>query len=361
MSEAEVRPDACSQAGAVEVSIITATRNRRAWLEQTIASVRRQSHRAWELIVVDDASSDDTAAWLAGLADPRIRSIRFDTRRERAQARNAGRGAARGEFLLFLDDDDLLPPTALANHLAALRRHPDAVASIGGYEIFEAQGPRRACPIVSRPRVQSIWSELLYGWMAVSGQCLIRASALPEREPWSSQFIPIEDHQLWLELARRGPVVLLSAITLEYRKHSGQWRPANLLPMMTEVRRQAIAGLTGRPRRAAEALLRSRGLGAKLLRRGRHARAALLLLRAPLAAPALLRSPLARPRLISPLLRSLGGSWGAALARLLFPHALGRVAWRSALRSGRPEEFDGDGREAGAASLPPAARAAGDS
>src|SRR5207249_6673035 len=90
------------------VSVVIATRNRRLFLSEAIATVQQQTFDDWELIVVDDASTYDTPSFLGGLRDSRIRDIRQATHGQRSVARNRGLADARGEFVMFLDDDDLL-------------------------------------------------------------------------------------------------------------------------------------------------------------------------------------------------------------------------------------------------------------
>jgi hypothetical protein len=93
----------------VLVSVITATRNRRDLLAAAIASVRSQRHTMWELIVVDDGSTDDTASMLAGIDDTRIRSVSSEHVGVCA-ARNRAIDAATGEIVCYLDDDNLMHP-----------------------------------------------------------------------------------------------------------------------------------------------------------------------------------------------------------------------------------------------------------
>lgn len=88
------------------VSVVIPTRNRTALLARAIQSVRQQTYENLEIIVVDDASTDDTQKIVGGLADPRIRYIRHDVNRGGPAARNTGILAARGEYIAFLDDDD---------------------------------------------------------------------------------------------------------------------------------------------------------------------------------------------------------------------------------------------------------------
>lgn len=103
------------------VSIIIPAYNARAFLADAIQSVLRQTCDDYELIVVDDGSADDTAAIASSF--PRVQCVRQDNAGVSA-ARNRGATKARGEFIAFLDADDIWHPDKLARQLAAMRAHP---------------------------------------------------------------------------------------------------------------------------------------------------------------------------------------------------------------------------------------------
>lgn len=112
------------------VSVIIPTYDRERRLARAIASVTAQSHAAWELIVVDDASTDGTAEMVRALGDPRIRLIRHDRNAGVATARNTGMKAARGDFIAFLDSDDTWRPDKLKLQLDLLHRRGPAVGLV---------------------------------------------------------------------------------------------------------------------------------------------------------------------------------------------------------------------------------------
>lgn len=101
------------------VSIIMPTRNRAAILPKAIASVLAQDYQAWELLVVDDGSEDDTAAVVAAIADPRVRYLP-GTGQGAAAARNIGHAAARGAIFAYLDSDNQWTPRHLRTLVAFL-------------------------------------------------------------------------------------------------------------------------------------------------------------------------------------------------------------------------------------------------
>src|SRR5918993_3753166 len=101
------------------ISVVVPTRNRSDLLAVTLRSVLRQRDVDLEVIVVDEASTDDTARMLAAVGDPRVRSIRHQTPQGVSTARNHGAAEARGEWVAFTDDDDLWAPDKLARQLHA--------------------------------------------------------------------------------------------------------------------------------------------------------------------------------------------------------------------------------------------------
>jgi len=105
----------------MDVSIVIPTRNRSALLSRTLRSALRQERVDFEIIVVDEASSDDTPALLSALDDDRVRVLRHETPRGLSAARNHGAEHARAEWLAFLDDDDLWAPDKLFRQVSAAR------------------------------------------------------------------------------------------------------------------------------------------------------------------------------------------------------------------------------------------------
>src|SRR5438876_989903 len=182
------------------LSVVIPTRNRLGFLREAVESVRRQTYANWELIVVDDASEDKTWDWLCSLEDSRIRTLRVKRRSERTSARNRGLAEARGDFVLFLDDDDRLLPRALKHLAAALEEHPSAVAAIGARVCFDPGGHRRRVAHPRLQRVRDIWPDVVAGWGGCPGQCLIRRHSLLAAGSWCETLFVAEDHELWLRL-----------------------------------------------------------------------------------------------------------------------------------------------------------------
>ena len=292
------------------VSVVIATHNRRAFLAEAVASVRAQTFDNWEILVVDDASEDDTWEWLTRARDERLRIFRLSENSERAVAANHGIGEARGEFIMFLDDDDLLRPDALAQLTEALRQDESAVAAAGArLKIKEgAYAVRINHP--SKPVKKIIWPELLHGsvWSAVSGQTLYRTEKVRQVGGYPPGVIVVDDRALWLRIARLGPVLILPSIVLDYRVHDGQWRPHNIQDMRKSVFEDFMTGLRPVELRRARRYRRSgewSRAADEEYARGNYRTALACYLRSCRAAPSLLLSPLIRRPTINAIKSSL--------------------------------------------------------
>ena len=125
-----------------KVSVVISTYNRAGLLPRAVNSVLAQTFTDIELIMVDDASTDDTPDVVASFANPRVRYIRHQRNRGVSAARNTGIAAARGEYVAFLDDDDELLPNALEDLAGLLEVAPPNVAIAYGWVMCIDVGAR---------------------------------------------------------------------------------------------------------------------------------------------------------------------------------------------------------------------------
>lgn len=121
------------------VSVIIPTYNRAGFITRAIESVLAQEFQDFELIVVDDGSSDGTDKVVARYRDSRI-MYQWQERGERSRARNAGIALSRGKYIAFLDSDDWYLPNKLSDQVTALEERPAGGLALGGWSIVDESG-----------------------------------------------------------------------------------------------------------------------------------------------------------------------------------------------------------------------------
>ncbi len=205
------------------VSVIIPTRNRLGFLKEAVASVSAQDYPNRETIVVDDASEDGTWEWLSSLQDPQVRIFRPPHHVERSAARNLGLSKAQGEYVMFLDDDDLLTPGALTYLCEAFRRHPKALAVAGARISFDDQGNWYRPPHPRWASERKAWPDVLFGWIPPQGQAVVRRDALLAAGGWNESWSVSEDHEMWLRLVTEQSVIaIIPKVVRKMRIHPGQ-------------------------------------------------------------------------------------------------------------------------------------------
>ncbi|MGI6460206.1 MAG: glycosyltransferase family 2 protein [Candidatus Hydrogenedentales bacterium] len=122
-----------------EVSVIIPTYNRAGFVVEAVNSVLSQTFDDLEVVVVNDGSSDETARVLENFNDPRVKPI-HQANAGRSTARNRGFAESSGQFIVFLDDDDLFLPEKLEKQVNFLRENPDTGLVASGFNFVEADG-----------------------------------------------------------------------------------------------------------------------------------------------------------------------------------------------------------------------------
>ncbi|MEI4488009.1 glycosyltransferase family A protein [Frigidibacter sp. MR17.14] len=192
-------------------SIVVSAYNAEATLAETLASLLGQSFADLEVIVVDDGSTDATAALVEAISDPRLRLVR-QRNRGLAGARNSGIHAARGEYIGFCDADDLWRRDKLAAHVRHLDEVPEVGLSYSGSALIGPDG--RGLGLAQAPRLQGVGPEQVFLRNPVGNGSapVLRRAALDalawrpaletERDWWFDEnFRQSEDIECWLRLA----------------------------------------------------------------------------------------------------------------------------------------------------------------
>lgn len=218
---AAAKPDPAADAAAPEVSVITPVFNRPELLVTAVRSVLAQRFANWELIIVDDGSTDETPALLARRGDA-LRVIR-QANAGMSAARNTGIAASRGEFVAFLDSDDWWRPHKLAQQVALLDAEPDIgfcshateLQSPEGVKVGEWDGP---------PNAENLVARILGGHSAVAGgasSVMVRRALLERTGGFDARLRGAEDTDQWVRLAAAGRYACLPDLQVVVTRNPG--------------------------------------------------------------------------------------------------------------------------------------------
>lgn len=205
------------------VSVVIPTWNRLPLLLQAVDSVRAQTFADWELIVADDGSTDGSAEAVEALGDPRIRALRLPHGADEGRARNAGVAASSGEWVAFLDSDDLWMPHKLEVQFAASRA-AGVRWSYAGAEMMDDNGrpvPFRAGS--SRPVSGRIVREVLtFEATVFIGTLMVERALFDEAGGFGEGLAGRADHDLALRLAERAEALAVAEPLVRVREHPGR-------------------------------------------------------------------------------------------------------------------------------------------
>ena len=198
------------------VTVVIPCYNQAHFLGEAIESVLSQSYKRFEIVVVDDGSTDDTSE--VATRYPRVRCIRQENQ-GLSGARNTGIGHARGEYLVFLDADDRLLPEALEAGVRELGAHPECAFVSGRCNNIGPDGS----PLKDPPRLHVEGDH----YLALLRRCYIWPPAVVMFRRWVFEAVggfdtslrSSEDYDMYLRIARRFPVCNHKGAIVEYRHH----------------------------------------------------------------------------------------------------------------------------------------------
>jgi GT2 family glycosyltransferase len=205
------------------VSVFIPSYNYARYLGAAIDSIIAQTYQDWELVIVDDASSDDSPAIIERYRrryPDRIRSVLLDKNVGQSEASNIGFRMLDGEFIAPLAADDVARPERLAEGVAYLRRQPNVAAVFSRVGHIDADGrPVPAIASVFNQGFDDLRWRLLEGNFLCATTPLIRHSALREIGNANPNLAFVEDYDLWMRLLDRYELARVDDIWVDYRMH----------------------------------------------------------------------------------------------------------------------------------------------
>ena len=200
-------------------SIVIPTYNRASLISETLDSVFSQTYKNYEVIVVDNCSTDNTEELLQPLIlSKKIRYIRNPENFERAYSRNVGLENAKGDFLTLLDSDDFMYPDALADAVKFIQEHRDIKVFHNRYELVnDKQEVLYRTPF---PSLNNQYKALCWGnFMSAIGGFIHRDIYTKFRFNLDPKMIGAEDYEFWFQVFARYKVGRIEKINSGIREH----------------------------------------------------------------------------------------------------------------------------------------------
>jgi len=205
-------------------SIIVPTYNQAGYLAHALKSVLNQTYQDFEIIVVNNYSTDDTLEVIERRSDPRVKVINFRNYGVIGSARNKGILSARGWYVAFLDSDDSWYSDKLEQVVNIFERHSD-VDLVCHNENFIRNGMRRG---QSRRAIPKRFRKNIYDYMLFGDSCIVTSATVVKREKIigiglfneDPAFATVEDYDLWLRLAKVSQFYFMREVLGEHRYHS---------------------------------------------------------------------------------------------------------------------------------------------
>jgi glycosyltransferase involved in cell wall biosynthesis/MoaA/NifB/PqqE/SkfB family radical SAM enzyme len=235
-----------NQENSVLISICIPTYNRAEYIDEAIQCVLAQTYQNFEIIVVDDGSIDDTATLVNRINDKRIRYLK-KTHSGRPETRNLLIEKARGEYILWLDDDDLLDKQVLEKYMNVLENYPDTDVVYGNLSAYQGDISNQttifeAYDYTSNNR--SILKNLVNGSGITFGGSIMRKELLERYGCFDPAYMRAQDFELWTRIAPYAKFHKVNEIVYYYRQHGKNVSVGNIVDM--SYNGMALRGLMNR-------------------------------------------------------------------------------------------------------------------
>jgi len=224
-----------------QVSVVMPMYNSARFVRESVESVLAQTFRDFELIVIDDGSSDDGAAIIASINDSRIRLLRNAENRGIVYTRNRGIQEARGAYVAVLDSDDLAPPYRLKRQVDHMERNPQLAGCSGWAYTLWPNGRRTMTGGFALPGSHLVPALMFANWVTHS-TVMLRTKFLPD-PAYRSEFPLAEDYDLVVRLVQHGRFEVIPEPLVDYRRNESGVSNSKAAQMESCVRRVIVTQL----------------------------------------------------------------------------------------------------------------------
>lgn len=214
-------PPTASTSAQARVTVLMPTYNAERYLDESIGSLQAQTFKDWELLAIDDGSTDGSLQVLERLAatDARIHVLRNPHNMGLSRTRNRALDEARGEFVAWLDADDIALPTRLEKQVGFFEDHPK-FGMVGSWvEEIDSNGASNGHRWILNAPAACIPATMLFRCYCAQSAMMLRRSEVGD-ERYDELFPPSEDYEFNARLARRLPMWNLPEVLCLYRRHA---------------------------------------------------------------------------------------------------------------------------------------------
>ena len=200
-----------------QVTVLMPVHNGGSFLPEAVNSVLAQTFSDFEFLIVDDASTDQTVAYLQGLREPRIRLLKSEQRLQIARALNLGMDHARGEWIARMDADDICLPDRLSRQLDFLKEHPEVGLCGGRITYFGFYTGRfHGLPL----SYEDVRSSALFDNPFTHPTVMMRRDLFERYHlRYDPDYCPADDYELWVRAMHHFPAMNMDRVVLRYRTH----------------------------------------------------------------------------------------------------------------------------------------------
>lgn len=202
------------------VSIIMPAYNAEKFISKSIESVLQQTYPNWELLVINDGSIDNTSNIVNSFNDSRIKLIEQDNSGV-SKARNTGIANSTGEFIAFLDSDDLWLQDKLEIQVKYMINNQNIILSYGDYLSFIEDGKIIENKQLYPFKIKDLKERLLVFNFIATLTVMVKSDVLKDTGGFDTEFFGPEDWDLWIKISQKGDIDYIKENLAMYREHEG--------------------------------------------------------------------------------------------------------------------------------------------
>ena len=206
-----------------KVSVVVLTHNRPELLRRAVSSILNQTFQDFEIVLVDDASTDSTPEVVRGLGDARIKYIRHEVNKGEAGSRNTGVTNSSGQYIAFLDDDDEWLPEKLERQMRLLESSPSTVGAVYTGFLKIDRLTNKAIKQVIPSKRGDIFAEMAgQNWVGTPSTIVLRKECFEKMGLFDEAIVFGTDYDMWIRISKEFHFEYIQEPLINYSVHENK-------------------------------------------------------------------------------------------------------------------------------------------